>query len=256
MRMARWNAIVMAIALTCAGLAHALDQPEQQVVDLKSMTVAQLEKAGDACRVQKDYERAIQYFQEAVRRDRKSATLRNKLGLAELQRGDTEQARIDFEKATKLNPKFADAFNNLGAVYFMQNRSASAAKYFKKAVALDETRATFHVNLGAAWFNQKQFDRAVNEYTRALELDPEVLEHHARFGLTAQVANPEERAKYFYMLAKIYLKRGNVDGCLLCLKKAKEGGYRDIANVYKEEEFSTLWTDARLAEMVPPPAAK
>jgi len=256
MRRTKWNAIVMAIALNCAGRAVALDQPGQQAVDLKSMSVAQLEKAGDTCRIQKDYERAIQYFHEAVRRDRKNATLYNKLGLAELQAGQTEQARVDFQKATKLNPKFADAFNNVGAVYFMQNRSAPAAKYFKKAVALEETRATFHVNLGAAWFNQKKFDRAVNEYTRALELDPEVMEHHARFGLTAQVANPEERAKYYYMLAKIYLKRGNVDGCLLCLKKAKEDGYRDLANVYKEEEFSTLWTDARLADVVPPPVAK
>jgi tetratricopeptide (TPR) repeat protein len=255
MRMLRWNVIVMAIALALAGRALGLEV-EQRVVDVKSMTVAELEKAGDACRAQKDYEHAIQYFQEAVRKDKKSATLRNKLGMAELQAGETVQARIDFEKAAKLNPKFADALNNVGGVYFMQNKPGPAAKYFKKAVALDETRATFHVNLGAAWFSQKKFDRAINEYTRALELDPKVLEHHAKVGVTAQIANPEERGKYYYMLAKIYAKRGDVDDCLLCLRKAKEGGYRDLANVYKEEEFSKLWDDARLAQLVPPPVAK
>ena len=206
--------------------------------------------------MQIDYEHDIQYFQEAVRRDRKSATLRNKLGLAKLQLGQTEQARVDFEKAAKLNPKYPDAFNNVGAVYFMQNKPGSAAKYFKKAVALDETRATFHVNLGSAWFNQKKFDRAINEYARALELDPGVLERHARGGVTAQVAHPEEQAKYYYLLAKIYAKRGDVEGCLRCLRKAKEGGYRDLANVYKEEEFNRLWNDARLAQVVPPPEPK
>jgi len=77
---AKWNAIVMAIALSCASRAVALDQPGQQAVDLKSMSVAQLEKAGDTCRIQKDYEQAIQYFQEAVRRDRKNATLYQQVG--------------------------------------------------------------------------------------------------------------------------------------------------------------------------------
>jgi Tfp pilus assembly protein PilF len=256
MRMSKWNAIAMAIALAFAGRALGHEQAEQRVVDIKSMTVAELEKAGDTCRARKDYEHAIQYFQEAVRKDKKSATLRNKLGLAELQAGETELARIDFEKAAKLNPKFANALNNVGAVYFMQNKPGPAAKYFKKALALDETQATFHVNLGAAWFNQKKFDRAINEYTRALELDPQVLEQHAKAGVTAQIATPEERAKYYYMLAKIYGKRGDVDDCLLCLRKAKESGYRDLANVYKEEEFSRLWNDARLAQVVPPPVTK
>jgi Flp pilus assembly protein TadD len=256
MRMARWNVIFMAIALLFAGRALVAAQVEQRVADVKSMSVAELEKAGDNCRAQKDYDHAIQYFQEAVRKDKKSAALRNKLGLAELQAGETKQARIDFEKAGKLNPKFADAVNNVGAVYLMQNKLDPAVKHFKKAVALDETQAAYHVNLGAAWFGQRNFDGAVVEYTRALDLDPQVLEHHTRVGATAQIGSPEDQAKYFYMLAKIHAKRGDVDACLRCLRKAKESGYRDLSNVYKEEEFSRLWDDARLAQLVPRPVPK
>jgi tetratricopeptide (TPR) repeat protein len=256
MRMPRWNVIVMAIALIFASRALVAGQAEQRVADVKSMTVAELEKAGDSCRAQKDYEHAIQYFQEAVRKDKKSAALRNKLGLAELQAGETKQARMDFEKAAKLNPKFADAVNNVGAVYFMQNKLDPAAKYFNKAVALDQAQAIYHANLGAALFGQKKFDRAIDEYTRALQLDPQVLERQSRIGVTAQIRSPEDQAKYYYMLAKIHAKRGDLDACLRCLRKAKESGYRDLSNVYKEEEFSRLWDDARLAELVPRPAAK
>ncbi|HXY13657.1 MAG TPA: tetratricopeptide repeat protein, partial [Terriglobales bacterium] len=121
MRMSKWNAIALSIALAFAGRALGHEQAGQRVLDVKLMTVAELEKAGDMCRAHKDYEHAIRYFQQAVSKDKKSATLRNKLGLAELQAGNTEQARADFEKAAKLNPKFADALNNVGAVYFMQN---------------------------------------------------------------------------------------------------------------------------------------
>ena len=138
----------------------------------------------------------------------------------------------------------------------MQKKYGSAAKYFKKAVALDETHATYHVNLGAAWFSQKKLERAVMEYARALELDPDALRKDAKVGVTAQIASPEERARYSYMLAKIYARRGDVDGCLQCLRKAKEDGYRDLANVYKDEEFSRLRENPKLHEVVPPPTAK
>jgi tetratricopeptide (TPR) repeat protein len=112
------------------------------------------------------------------------------------------------------------------------------------------------VNLGAAWFSQKKLDRAVAEYTRAVELDPNALKQESRVGITAQIASPEERARYSYMLAKIYAKRGDVDGCVQCLKKAKEEGYRDLANVYKDEDFSRMRENPKLQEVVAPPTAK
>jgi len=254
MRTLRWSVMIVAVLIALVGRGFGSTEVEPQARDLKSMTVADLERAGDAARAQKDYEHAIQYFQEALRKDKKNARLYNKLGLAELKNGDLRSARADFEKAGKLNPKYADAFNNVGAVYFIQKNPGAAAKYFKKAVALDETRATFHANLGAAWFNQKKFDPAIKEYARALELDPEALEKSARAGITAQVGTPEAAAKFYYMLAKIHAKRGETDSCLLCLKRAKENGYKDLAKVYTDEEFNRLWTDPRLQEVVPTPA--
>jgi tetratricopeptide (TPR) repeat protein len=163
---------------------------------------------------------------------------------------------LSFERAAKLNPKSADAVNNVGAVDYMNKNYGAAAKRFKKAVALDETRASFHVNLGAAWFSQKKLERALAEYTRAMELDPDALRQESRAGIVAQISSPEERARYSYMLAKIYAKRGDVDGCLQCLRKAKEEGYRDLANVYKDEDFSRMRENPKLHEVVAPPTAK
>jgi hypothetical protein len=77
-----------------------------------------------------------------------------------------------------------------------------------------------------------------------------------RTGVAAQIASPEERAQYSYMLAKIYANRGDVDDCLQCLRKAKEDGYRNLANVYKDEEFAKLRDNPKLQDVVPPPAAK
>ena len=248
--------ILLAVVGGVAQYGFGANSPDQPSGDIKAMTAAQLEKAGDTYRAQKDYEHAIQYFREALRKDKKNAPLYNKLGMAELKAGNVRSARGDFEKASKLNKTYADAINNVGVTYYVENNFKQAAKYFKKAVALEETRATFHLNLGSVWFSQKKPDRAVVEFRRALELDPQVLIASARAGITAQVGSPEERANFYYMLAKIQAQRGDVQECLVCLKKARDNGYRNLANVYKEEVFRPLWNDERLAEIVAPPAIK
>ena len=99
-------------------------------------------------------------------------------------------------------------------------------------------------------------DRAIAEYTRAIELDPDIFRRESRIGIAAQIASPEERAQFSYTLAKAYAKRGDVDGCLQCLRKAKEDGYRNLANVYRDEEFSRMRDNPRLQEVVPPPVEK
>ncbi len=248
--------ILLALVMGVAQYGFSASSQEQDSQDTKTMSAAELEKAGDTYRAQKDYEHAVQYFREALRKDKKNAVLYNKLGMAELKAGNLRNARGDFEKAARLNKTYADAINNVGVVYYVENNFNQAAKYFKKAVALEETRATFHLNLGSVWFSQKKLDRAVVEYRRALELDPQVLIQSARAGVTAQVGNPEERANYFYMLARIQAQRGDVQECLACLKKAKDNGHRSLANVYKDEAFRPLWNDERLAEIVAPPKAK
>ena len=248
--------VILALAVACVPTSAGANEPQQKPATIDSMTAAELEAAGEQARAQKNDEQAIKYFEAAIRKDRKNAVLYNKLGLAELKTNDLRSARIAFQNAVKRNSKYADALNNLGAVDYMQKRYGTAAKQFKKAVALDETRATFHVNLGATWFAQKNLEGAVTEYARALQLDPDALANSSRIGVAAQIASPEERAKYSYMLAKIYAKRGEAEKCLRCLKLAKEEGYRGLANVYRDEEFTNLRQDPRLGEIVPADHAK
>lgn len=84
-------------------------------------------------RGQKDYDVAIQYFQAALKKDRKDAVIYNKLGLAQLKNEDLKSARWSFDKASKCNRKYAEAINNIGAVEYMKKNFGGAAKYFKKA---------------------------------------------------------------------------------------------------------------------------
>src|SRR6516225_6483713 len=84
MRGLRWTTLVVAALIGVAEYGFGQGPSPQTPVEMKTMTAAELEKAGDACRARKEYAEAIQYFREAVRKDKKNPVLYNKLGLAEL----------------------------------------------------------------------------------------------------------------------------------------------------------------------------
>ncbi len=240
----------------CGALAADPQQPQAGAVITSAMTVAELEAKGDSARLQKDYRTAIDYYRAALKKDRNNAVLYNKTGIAELQLQELRAAQQDFDRAIKRNKNYPEALNNMGVAAYWQKNYGRAVKYYKKALALSETNASFHANLGTAWFAQKQLERAAAEYMRALELDPEVLMRITeRGGVSLKVSSPEERAQYMYLLAKLYAKRGDAEHSLECLKRAKEEGYK-VGDVYKDQEFASLWQDPRLAELVPPPAPK
>ena len=91
-----WRLMVVAVVVGLSQCGFAAGEPEQATRDMKSMTVAELEKAGDACRAQKDYAQAIQYFREALRKDPKNEVLYNKRGMAELKSDDSAKRHRRF----------------------------------------------------------------------------------------------------------------------------------------------------------------
>lgn len=226
--------------------SSALDLPKPGNLEDLSKTA---ELKGDLARVRKDYVAAIDYYRTALRTDKTNATLYNKLGVAELKLGNMRGARKDFSQAIKYDPKHVDALNNLGALNCLERRYKPASKYLKQALALDETRAVIHINLAESWFGQGKIDWAMTEYARALELDPDILSPQSD-GVIARVSTPEQRARISYLIAKAYAKRGNMDGALDYLKRAKDDHFPELAKVYSDQEFAGLWKDPRLAQII------
>ncbi|MGA8089896.1 MAG: tetratricopeptide repeat protein [Terracidiphilus sp.] len=207
------------------------------------------ELKGDLARAHNNYVLAVGYYQKAVHADPHNATLLNKLGISELKLGDRGPARKHFSQAVKYDPRNVSAFNNLGAVSFLNKKYKPAVKYFKQALELDETSAPAHLNLAEAWMAMGEVDYAMTEYGRALELDADILAE-SQDGISAQITTPEQRARVSYLIARAYAKRGNLDGALEYLTRAKNGHFPELARVYKDQEFAALWPDPRLARIV------
>ena len=88
------------------------------------------------------------------------------------------------------------------------------------------------------------------------QLDPDIFERTSRTGVTAQLPSPEERARFEYLIAKLYARQGNSDHALQFLRRAMEEGYPGINDVYKDSDFEGLRKDNRFAQLMAskPPA--
>lgn len=213
-------------------------------------TPEELEHRGDQLKQEKNFLDAIDYYQAALKGAPGDASLFNKIGICQLLMQRYKEAKKSFERAIKADHNHADAYNNLGVTYYTSGNFSSAIRQYLKAIALKNDAGAYYSNLGSAYFNKKQFDKAIDSYTKAVDLDPDIFNRSSHAGVQAKLASPEDQAHYNYVLAKMYARTGVPDLSLHYLKKAKEEGYRDIKDVYKDNEFSTLRKDPRFAELM------
>ena len=213
-------------------------------------TREELENRGDQLRVDKDFFDALDYYHAALKLDANNAVLYNKAGICQLMLQRYKEAKKSFERAIKADRTHADAYNNLGVIYYREKNYNKAIKQYDKAIQIRNDAASYYSNRGAAYFSKKQFEKAVPDYSKALELDPDIFERTSRGGVLAQLPSPEDRARYDYVLAKLYAKMGDTDRSLHYLKKAMEEGYKDIRDVYKDVEFTELRKDPRFGELM------
>jgi tetratricopeptide (TPR) repeat protein len=215
-----------------------------------SATPEELEQRGDELRSEKDFLDAIDYYETAQKGAPTNASLFNKIGICQLMMQHYKEAKKSFERSIRVDHNHADAYNNLGVTYYATHNFNGAIKHYEKAISIQNDAASYYSNLGTAYFGKKQFEKAIQCYGKAVQLDPGIFDRSSHAGVQAKLPSPEDRAHYDYVLAKMFAKTGVADRSLHYLKKAMEDGYKDIKNVYKDDEFATLRKDPRFAELM------
>ena len=89
-----------------------------------------------------------------------------------------------------------------------------------------------------------------------MTLDPLLFEHNgSRNGSILQDRSVEDHGRFDYLLAKSFAQAGDLDRCIHYLRKAKDDGYKDLADIKKDPAFAAALKNPAVQELlVPKPA--
>ena len=131
------------------------------------------DKARDEEERQKEYEKAIKYYTEAIELKPDSLAAYYNRGIVYCQKGNYELAAKEFTKVIELKPDDAEAHKNRGICYIEKGKFNCAIKNLTKAIELEPSDANAYYNRGAAYGNKGQLRCAIKDFTKAIELKPD-----------------------------------------------------------------------------------
>ena len=108
-------------------------------------------------------------------------------------------------------------------MYYEQKDYGKAIKNYEKAMRSESRRGLLLQQSGRGIFRQEAVRKGGLNYSKAMELDPDVFERISRAGVQAQLPSPDDRARYDYVLAKLYARMGVADRSLRYLQEGDGG---------------------------------
>ena len=139
---------------------------------------------GDRFSQDKQYDKAVDAYKQAIRVNATLAAAYHGLGAVYLRMGRTPDALEPFQTAVRLEPQNAIAHLNLGITLAALRRPDEALVEMNDAKQLNPLNGSIHNEIGKVLFNLGQLDTALVENREAVRLSPAVPEAHHNVGLT------------------------------------------------------------------------
>jgi predicted TPR repeat methyltransferase len=186
---------------------------------------------------QKDFSKAIDYLQLAIRYQPTEPTIQLHLANVFKLQGAYTEAETLLEKTVSTHPSYVPALNNLGTVYYAKGNLEKAIMLYQEAITKEPNYADAYYNLGLALSKKNESEEAIRVLSILLEhvpdhfaarfhvgcaymqqesFDQAIIEFH-----TIETSHPHHFETQTN-LATCYLKKGLIDTAKLHYLKALE----------------------------------
>jgi tetratricopeptide (TPR) repeat protein len=200
------------------------------------------EELGRLYLARKQYREAQEVFHKLTVEQPKNAVYWNELGISLHNQSDLHAALKCYKKSAKIDSKYADAQNNIGTIFYEQKKFSKAIRSYDKAIKLRQDYAAFYLNLGYAYFGEKNYEQSIAAFRKALLLDPDSFDaSKSRTGTVIQDRSiATDRARFYFLLAKSFAESGNVQRCVIYLRKARDEGFKELDSVKSDPSFASV----------------
>jgi tetratricopeptide (TPR) repeat protein len=211
------------------------------------------EQLGDLYMVRKQYREAALLFKRLSDAAPQNAVYLNKLGISLHQQEALALALKYYERAIKVDPQYADAENNIGTIWYQRKRYGKAIRAYQRAINIRKDMPVLYSNLAYAYFEDKKYEDSLKSFREALALDPKFFEQNgSRAGSILQDRTVDDRGRFYFMLAKSFAEAGNLERCIIYLRKAKDEGYKALAAAKSDPVFAAYLNVPEVQEALAP----
>ena len=162
------------------------------------------------------YDDAIADYDEAEKRELRSAELYFYRGNVKGRIGQYQAAIADYDKTIAINPQHANTYNNRGNAKANLEDYATAIADYDEAIRLNPKGTKAYNNRGNAKIRLGEYTDAIADYDEAIKLNPEYAKAYNNRGVakgnlgehTAAVADFSEAIKLNLEYANAYYNRG------------------------------------------------
>ena len=177
-------------------------------------TVWYFMKFGNFYLESKDYEKAIEQYEEVLEKEPENADALFNRGFAYVKKGDYDKAMEDYDLyLEKIDPYDDDAYINRGNAYYGLNQYERAIEDYNKAIKFNPKIALAYNNRGLAYRRLKQNERAIEDCNKAIELNPEYAPAYNNRGVAYRKLKQYEKEQEDYKKA-LELKPNHISAML------------------------------------------
>ena len=167
----------------------------ENVMDLDTWNEYANEKLGES------YEKVIGYYLEYLKDNTDDADAYFKLAVAYGSMDYEDEAITTYKKVIELRPKEVTSYLRIGEQYafFTRKEYKKALEYYEKAKAIDPTYVQTYIHISEVYLSQKQNDKAIEVFKKSIEIDSTFGNGYSTIGQTyfIYIKDYEKAIPYF-----------------------------------------------------------
>ena len=200
-------------------LGSLAEEVYQTAARLDPQAPEALYRLGKRALAAKQYDTALAYFQQALKRRPDLTEAQQGVGLVYVEQGKHTEAEAQFRDIIQQQPTYAEAYTHLGALYLRSGRLDEALQTYRHVTRLQPNQAQGFHNLGTVLSAQGKVEQAEEQFHTALRLDPSYAAAHNDLGT-------------------LYAEQGDIDGAITAFEAAlraqpqADEARQNLANAY------------------------
>ncbi|MGH7999834.1 MAG: tetratricopeptide repeat protein, partial [Brasilonema sp.] len=129
-------------------------------------------KLGDECFDKKQYNAAINNYNQALKLNSKDSETYYKRGLTRYRLGDYEGAIADYNQVIQINPYYGKVYTKIGLAHYQLGDYEAAIADYTQAIRMNPNDAVAYRNRADIRYHLGDYQEAIEDYNQATKINP------------------------------------------------------------------------------------